>query len=188
MDRLHQAILIFSTILASWLGMQAVHESGHILGAWASGGHVTKVVLHPLTISRTESTSDHPLFVVWAGPVIGVLLPVGIWQIAARLRITGSFLLRFFAGFCLIANGLYIGIGSFDGIGDCGVMLQHGSPKWILWLFGAVTVPVGFLLWHRQGEHFGFGPAKGRVDRGVAWSALVFCLMILTIAFVVDGE
>ena len=33
MSRLHQSILIASTVLGSWLGMQAVHESGHVLGA-----------------------------------------------------------------------------------------------------------------------------------------------------------
>ena len=107
---------------------------------------------------------------------------------AAGARMTVAFVLRFFAGFCLLANGLYIGIGSFDRVGDCGEMLRHGSALWQVWLFGAVTAPVGLWLWHRQGLHFGLGPARGQVSRGVAYGSLVACLSLLILGFVVGGE
>jgi len=187
-SRSHQVILIGSTIVGSWLGMQAVHESGHVIGAWLTGGHVARVVLHPLTISRTDLTDNpRPLVVVWAGPIVGVAVPLLLWAVAAIARLPGAFVLRFFAGFCLLANGLYIGVGSFDKIGDCGEMLLHGSEPWQLWLFGAVTAPVGLWLWHGQGPHFGLGPANGRVSRGVAYGSLVVCLALLVLGFVVDG-
>src|SRR5262245_9380040 len=174
MKRVHQGVLIGSAVLGSWLGLQAVHEAGHVAGAWLTGGRVTKVVLHPLTISRTDLTHNpSPLVVVWAGPVVGALLPLLLWGGAAAARLPGAFLLRFFAGFCLLANGAYIAGGSFDHVGDCGEMLRHGSAPWQLWLFGAVTVPAGLWLWHRQGPHFGLGPAKGQVHPGVAWASLV---------------
>ena len=50
MNRIHQVVLIVSTITASWLGMQAVHELGHILAALATGGSIANVELHPLSI------------------------------------------------------------------------------------------------------------------------------------------
>src|SRR5262245_18523539 len=184
----HQAILIVSTILGSWLGMQAVHEFGHVCGARLTGGRVERVVLHPLTISRTDLTHNpQPLAVVWAGPVVGVVLPVVAWLMTAAVKMPGAFVLRFFAGFCLLANGLYIGVGSFDRVGDCGEMLQHGSPPWHLWLFGLVTVPLGLWLWHRQGPHFGLGSAKGQVSHGVAYGCLVTCLALIVLGLVV-GE
>ncbi len=189
MNRLHQIILIASVILSSWLGMQAVHEFGHGLGARLSGGHVTKVVWHPLTISRTDlADNPHPHLVVWAGPIIGILVPFALWGIAMAARMPGTFVLRFFAGFCLIANGAYIAFGSFDGIGDCGQMLRHGSPVWSLWLFGAVTMPVGLWLWHSQGEHFGLGTAKGKVNRNVAYCCLVVTIMLVLLAIAFGGE
>jgi hypothetical protein len=40
MQRWPQLILILSMLVAAWLGMQAVHETGHVLGAWMSGGSV----------------------------------------------------------------------------------------------------------------------------------------------------
>jgi hypothetical protein len=152
MVRLHQVVLIGSAVLGSWLGMQAVHEFGHVAGAWLTGGRVARVVLHPLTISRTDLAEDpRPLLVVWAGPVLGCLLPLGAWGLAAALRRPWAYLPRFFAGFCLVANGAYIAGGSFDEGGDAGVMLRHGSPAWSLWAFGAAAVPAGLALWHRQG-------------------------------------
>jgi hypothetical protein len=51
-------------LFVSWLLMQAVHESGHVLGARLGGGTVAQVVLHPLTISRTDlAANPHPLLV-----------------------------------------------------------------------------------------------------------------------------
>ncbi len=149
-------LLIISTLVASWLGMQAVHEIGHAGAAWLTGGEVERVVLHPATISRTDLASNpHPLIVAWAGPAWGALAPIGMWLVAARQRWSGAFLLRFFAGFCLVANGLYLGVGSFSRAGDCGDLLKHGAATWQLWLFGLAAVPAGFWLWHGQGRHFG---------------------------------
>ena len=187
--RLHQGALIAATLLGSWLAMQAVHESGHVLGALVTGGRVARLVLNPLTISRTDlADNPRPLFVVWAGPLFGVAAPLLLWLAATWARLPGAFVLRFFAGFCLLANGLYISVGSFDGVGDCGEMLRHGSSMWQLWLFGALTAPVGLWLWHRQGPHFGLGRARGKVDRRVAYVTLAACLLLLTLGFAVGGE
>ena len=97
-------------------------------------------------------------------------------------------MLRFFAGFCLIANGAYIGVGSFDGVGDCGEMLRHGSVPLHLWVFGAVAVPTGFWLWHRQGHHFGLGVPEGSVNPIVAYSTFVVAVLLLALGFLVGGE
>jgi hypothetical protein len=187
--RLPQCALITATILGSWLGMQAIHEFGHVVGAWITGGRVERVVLHPLTISRTElDHNPNPLVVVWAGPIVGAAAPLLLWAVVAAARLRAVFVLRFFAGFCLLANGLYIGVGSFDGIGDCGEMLRQGSAMWQLWLFGALTAPIGLWLWHRQGPHFGLRPANGRVDRGVAYFALAMFVALLAFGLIADGK
>jgi uncharacterized membrane protein YjgN (DUF898 family) len=55
-------------------------------------------------------------------------------------------------------------------------------------LFGALTAPVGLWLWHRQGTQFGLGPAKGQVDRGVAYGTLAAFAALLVLGFVVGGD
>ncbi len=188
MRRWNQAILICSTILGSWLGMQAVHESGHVLGAWITGGRVAGVVLNPLTISRTDlADNPRPLFVVWSGPIVGIAAPLVFWAIAFFLRSPAAFLFRFFAGFCLLANGLYIGCGSFGRVGDCGDMLRNGSALWQLWLFAAVTAPCGMWIWHGLGKHFGFGPDRKPISRNIAYGSLVISVTLLMLGFLVGG-
>ena len=203
MNRVHQAVLILSTLLGSWLGMQDVHELGHVAAAWLSGGRVSKVVLDPLTMSRTDlAENPRPLIVVWGGPTLGVVLPLALWLICSlaprgrgikgegaavdsgrAVGLPGTFVLRFFAGFCLIANGAYIGAGSFTHIGDAGEMLKHGTARWHLWLFAALTAPTGLWLWHGLGPHFGLGKMAGAVDRGVAYATAVCVFILLAIGF-----
>jgi hypothetical protein len=128
MSRLGKILRFALLLFASWMLMQAVHEFGHVLGAWVSGGKVTEVVLNPLTISRTDvRPNPHPLVVVWAGPIVGIVLPILVWIAARLVRFRYAKLAQFFAGFCLIANGAYIGGGSFARVGDCGEMLRNGS-------------------------------------------------------------
>ena len=172
--RLPQLVLIASVVILSWLGMMGVHELGHVLGAWWTGATVERVVLHPLRISRTDvSSNTRPLVVAWSGPILGVLLPLAAWAVARSIRFRLIYLLRFFAGFCLVANGAYIGGGSLARIGDCGELLRHGAGTWQLWLFGVVSVIAGLWLWNGLGLHFGVGPAKGRVDTSAAWTCAV---------------
>lgn len=160
--------------------MQAVHELGHVLGAGATGGEVRRVILHPLSISRTDVAGSRSTgVVVWAGPVVGAALPVAAWLLALAARWRAAYLLRFFAGFCLVANGLYIGLGSFGGVGDCGEMLRQGASRWHLWLFGATAVPAGLWLWHGQGKHFGIGPNAEQVRPAPAYGSLVLCLALV---------
>lgn len=185
--RASQVALIVSTLGASWLGMQAIHELGHMIGALVSGGIVERVVLHPLTISRTDLRHNpHPLLVVWAGPILGCVLPLLLWQIARWWNWSLSFLLRFFAGFCLLANGLYIGVGAFDRVGDCGEMLRHGSQIWVLWIFGAVTATTGLGLWHRLGPQFGWSGEA--IAPGAVRTSLLAAIGLLMAGLMVGGR
>jgi hypothetical protein len=147
--------ILFAVLLLAfcWWAMMAVHELGHVMGAYLTGGTVTNVVLHPLAFSRTDVSPDpHPGIVAWMGPLIGVGLPLVCVAVMPRRCIAWRNIARFFAGFCLIANGAYISIGSFRGVGDCGEMLHAGAPLWFMIVFGAATIPLGLFIWHRLGS------------------------------------
>jgi hypothetical protein len=181
MQRFHQALLIGSVLGLSWLLMQAVHESGHVAAAWITGGKVTKVVLHPLAISRTDvEPNPQPLIVAWGGPVVGITAPFAMWGIAATTRASITFLARFFAGFCLLANGIYLGVGSIGGIGDAGDILRHGSPIWMLWLFGLATAPTGLWLWSDARHDFGLMPGARSIAPRIVYGCAI-ALLALTL-------
>jgi hypothetical protein len=183
-DRLYQFALIASTFGYCWLGMQIVHELGHVLTAYACGEAINKVILHPLVISRTDVSHDrHPLLVVWGGPALGTSLPLVLLAIARALRCGLYYVIQFFAGFCLIANGVYLGVGSFGGVGDAGDLLRHGSPQWTLIAFGLVCAPAGLWLWNGFGPHYGLGKPKGEVDRkAVRWAfGLVLTIVVVEV-------
>lgn len=174
-DRFFQVLLIAALACLSWLGMMVMHECGHVLHAWLSGGTVTGVLLHPLKVSMTQVyPNPHPLFERWGGAVWGCLLPLGMLAAARIARAPIACLVRFFAGFCLIANGVYIGLGSLDRVGDAGNLMGLGTPRWVLLLFGAVASALGLWLWH------GLRPTKEPVRRGHAIG--VFVLLVLLVA------
>ncbi|NQU25285.1 MAG: hypothetical protein HQ567_28710 [Candidatus Nealsonbacteria bacterium] len=188
MRRLDQIILIATFLAFSWLAMQVVHELGHVVGAWLTKAEVMKVALHPCIISRTDiGHNPHPSVVVWAGPIVGAILPVFVFLVAKVCRCPGVYLFRFFAGFCLIANGAYIAFGPGDGGADTGVMMQHGSPRWLMVLFGILTAPLGLYLWHGQGEHFGLAEAQGNVSRQAAIVSALLLVGIVVAEVVING-
>lgn len=164
-------LLFAVTCLLAWLGMMAVHEFGHVLHASLSGGTVQKVVLHPLAISRTDvNPNPHPLFVAWGGPIWGSLLPLIGLGIVRIFRLRSVYLARFFCGFCLIANGAYLGSGGWYAVGDAQDLLRHGTPPWLLVLFGVCTIATGLWLWNGLGKSFGLGDHAEPVDvRHIGW-------------------
>jgi hypothetical protein len=176
---------IVSLILLSWLLMQAVHETGHVLAAWLTGAKVEQVVLHPLTFSRTDiAENPQPLCVYWSGAVFGVLFPLLFAVIGAAVRLPFRHILRFFAGFCFVANGSYLGFDFSDtGPTDAGLLIEHGAERYQLLVFGVVSVALGLFLWHGQSKYFGFGnnakPVSWRTALSVA--VLLFAVIILEI-------
>lgn len=180
--RFAQWLLLLSTASFSWLAMMAVHELGHVLHALLSGGRVTKVVLHPLTISRTDvSPNPAPHFVGWGGAIWGCLLPIALDGLVRALRMPLSHVVSFFAGFCLIANGAYLGSGFWFPVGDAAELLQRGTPRWFLGVFGLATITTGLWFWHGLGPRFGLGQSACEPDTRAAYVLSIVVLAIIAL-------
>ena len=170
----------------SWLAMMVVHEFGHALHAWLSGGVVAKMVLHPLAFSRTDmAINPHPLFVVWGGAIWGCIIPLVLLIIVHFLKWHYEYLVAWWAGFCCMANGAYLAAGTLfrsngRGADDASVILQNGGAWWQLILYGLITVPLGLWLWNGLGPNFGLGSAQGKVDRK-AVIGITIALVILVL-------
>jgi len=192
LNRFFQSLLILSTAGLSWLLMMALHECGHLLHGWLSGAKLAGIFLPLIGFSRTEfAANPHPLFVVWGGPLWGCLLPLAI---LAGVRLLGAtdakrlmvkrydYLVAWFAGFCLIANGGYMAGGAFmggSGADDPSVVLQNGGARWQLLAFGLPAIAAGLFLWNGLGPYFGLGPSRGKVDRTAAVGMTVALLLVV---------
>lgn len=177
--------LIVSTLAVSWLGMQIVHEFGHVAAAWLTGGTVTHVELKPWSISRTDvAPNPRPLVVAWCGALVGVALPLLAWLFARARHAPSTYLWRFFAGFCLTANGVYLGAGALARIGDPADILRLHAAIWPLFTFSLLTIPAGIALWHGLGASFGLGPAARCVCRRhtIACAALLLAILAIEAA------
>jgi hypothetical protein len=162
-----RVLVVAVALYPCWLGMMAVHEAGHVLHAWASGGVVSAVRVPLVGFSITELASNpRPRFVAWGGPLWGSVLPLAVW---AGWRATGrrdSRAVQFFAGFCLLANGAYLGVGAFTRAGDAGDLLKRGTPAAALIAFGAVAVSGGLYCWHWLGAPEGRQNVAHGASRG----------------------
>ena len=111
--------------------------------------------------------------------MLGELIPLAAMGLARAARWRGAYLVRFFAGYCCVANGAYIGAASLQEIGDAYPMLLFGSKPWHLWLFGLVSLAVGLWIWNGLGEHFGIGPRARRIETRHAVTMLIVLVAIV---------
>ncbi len=185
--RLAQTALIVTTVAASWYGMTALHESGHLWHGWLSGAKVKAIHLPVIGFSaRTDfATNPHPLFVAWGGVIWGSLFALALLWLTKLRRIRCWYLAAWFAGFCLIANGAYLIGGTFStgGGDDGGTILRYGGTRWQLLAFGLTATSFGLYLWNGLGPSFGLGASEGRVDR-TAVGIVMATLFLLLIAMV----
>ena len=181
--RLRQFLLLITFIPWCWLAMMAVHEGGHVVAAGITGATIERVVLHPLSVSRTDlGENPNPLWVSWAGALVGSVVPLMAWALAAWCAVKWSSMVRFFAGFCLVANGVYLSAGAWTGDGDAGDLLSAGATSWQLICFGFFATALGLRLWHRLGSDFGFGNQGERVR----WSCVNATSILLVTTVVLE--
>ena len=142
--------IVLVACYGTWLGFLVTHELGHVLAAWVSGGRVISLSIPLLGFSQTiVHPNPHEAFEVWCGPVLGAVLPTIALLIVRSSRRRSPTLLGLFAGFCLIANGAYLGIGWIWRSGDAGDLVRLGAPIASLVAFGISCVGAGLYCWHR---------------------------------------
>lgn len=129
-------------LLVSWCVMVTTHEAGHILAGCACGGELVDYELRPWKLPHSYFNPDpHPLITVWAGPVLGVLLPISVALIVRKQ------VMWLIADFCLIANGSYLAAAWFSGdrLLDTQRLIDAGAPAWSIATYIVATCLIGYL-------------------------------------------
>ena len=183
----NQILLWTSTPLLCWLWMQIIHECGHVLAVLALQGRVEHVDLHPMRISHTLYTAapDATVWIIWSGPLLGCLFPLLIWGMITRWWQPAAHHFRFFAGFCLIANGAYLGSAVLDLVGDARDLVQRQVPLAALIVFAVSTVPAGFWLWNGLGPRFGLGDQPEPIGNWESTMALLLLFLTVVVEILV---
>lgn len=207
----HRILFVISVVGLSWLGMLATHECGHIAAAKLTGGNVVRVVLHPTTISRTDVLPNpSPMIVAWAGPFLGCMIPALLTLAVRGLRHRSGgtatkreavpdgeipnpdspshcqSITQFFAGFCCLANGAYLGVGVFDRVGDADEILKAGTPPWMLIVFGLIASVSGMAMWHRLGSPFAFLQSRSELDPWLVRGLVATLLLVIVVECVLS--
>ncbi|MEL7264973.1 MAG: hypothetical protein AAFP69_09250 [Planctomycetota bacterium] len=126
--------------------MTFTHELGHIIGGACCGATLTDFDLAPWRLPYSLHSPDpHPLVTLWAGPLLGVVVPV---LAAVMIRRHWAW---FIADFCLIANGGYLALAwlSGDRFLDTPRLLAAGAHPATITVYCVSTISLGY-VWFRS--------------------------------------
>jgi hypothetical protein len=129
-------------LVVSWIVMTFTHESGHIVGGKCCGGSLQSADLLPWHLPYSIfQPAPLPLVTLWAGLILGVLVPVVFALIIRRDW------MWFIANFCLIANGTYVATAWWSGDRhlDTPKLIEHGASPITIALYCVVTIGLGFV-------------------------------------------
>jgi len=150
---LRQLKILLLASLCSWYGMMTFHEVGHVIVAWSSGAEIVEVSIPLLGFSHTVVKNDpNPLWTAWAGALGGAGTALFVLLVTVRFPRRARHIVLYMAGFSLVANGLYLGVGLLYRAGDCEVLLRLGAEPSQLLLFGLTSTGMGLMCWHRMGD------------------------------------
>lgn len=131
----------------SWVVMTVTHELGHVIGGIASGAVPTNLEIRPWKLPHSTFSPDpNPLMTLWAGPILGSVVPL---LVACCLRRPAAW---FIGWFCVVANAVYLLLGwlLFEPELDSTKMIRSGTPSYVLLLFVAMTLPVSYVAFRQQ--------------------------------------
>ena len=77
------------------------------------------------------------------------MIPIFACMLALIFRRRVPEPLKFFTGFCLIANGTYLAVGTMWRVGDARDLLRMNVHPAELISVGAALMLVGLAIWHR---------------------------------------
>jgi len=133
---------------------EIVHELGHVLAAWGTGGQVYGIVISAFSWSYAYAYSSESMALAWSGfaaqVAFGVMVFCLLWICKSRLSLVGVLL----AAESLAEAGGYMLVGAITNEGDSATLIGRGIAPVVLIAIGAalwllsipVVLPAGALL------------------------------------------
>lgn len=107
-DAVKRGLLLLGSFAIAYNASEFLHELGHALAAWMTGGQVSGIVVHPFNWSFCYAVSPYPLFLTAAGVMFSSL--AGVLIFVCLIRWPKPFLLPLLliGPLTLINNGDYM--------------------------------------------------------------------------------
>ena len=157
------------TVVVAYNGSMLLHEFGHVVHLWSSGGTATRVFVSPIDVSYVyKGDNPHPQWVAWGGPVWGAILPLAVLGLAWATRTRLTSLALVLAVFALVFNGAYLSVGAFQPGGDTAQLLKHGAPVWSLVAVGVPMLGAGLALAPLAASAMDIGPGRTSMVQSLA--------------------
>jgi hypothetical protein len=142
--------LLFGSFAFAYNVVVVLHEIGHVVGAWLTGGQTHSLVVHPFSTSSVEVNPDpRPLVTHIAGilapPLVGLALFRGLRPFLSPALLP----LLLVPSIAWASSGLYLLVGAALQAGDALVLMQQGVPRTLLFAAGVACVPVSAHLAQR---------------------------------------
>ena len=118
-----------------------------MVGGWIGGATLTDFEIAPWRLPYSLHNPDpYPLLTLWAGPILGVLIP-GLIAFLFRHQ-----WLVFIADFCMLANGVYLALAWIvdDRFLDTPRLLQSGASPVTIAVYCALSIGVGYVRFRRD--------------------------------------
>jgi hypothetical protein len=163
-------------IIWAWLVMTLCHELGHVVAGMLGGARLTQFEIRPWHLPHSLFVGDsHPLLTLWAGPVLGAVLPALVALSVRRPAIA------FVAWFCVVANASYLVFGYFGGDGelDSTRMIRAGARPIEVLFPAIIALAVGYWGFRRACIGLMTGKTEAVSRRGLCISAAALAAAIV---------
>lgn len=147
---LKSTFLLFGSFVFARFFATFLHEHGHAIAAWATGGKVYRIVFHPFSwsyVNHYVSKAEYRNSIIWAGPLFAVFIGLLLIMIVWRWR-RPSLLPVLMAGVVACTkDGAYLIISCLANIrGDGAILVKHGTPLVVVVAVGVILFAIGIVL------------------------------------------
>jgi hypothetical protein len=146
---LKSILLLFGCFVFGFNASKVLHELGHVIAYWTTGGTVEYIIIHPLSWSHCipGSVSEYPNFTIWGGVVFGTI--IGLMLVALVWRWRGPYvMLSFMTGVvACLHNGFYLIFSCLaESRGDAMSLIYGGTSKAVVIAAGLLIFGIGLIL------------------------------------------
>ena len=144
---IQKGLLLLGSFAIAYILAEFLHELGHALSAWTTGGTVFGIYVHPFNWSYCSFTCDYPIYRSASGAGFSSIIAIMFFSVIIRWPKMWLLPLLLAGPITLINNGDYLLIDVlFKTGGDSCSLIGMGIPLWSILIVSAILLLAGFAM------------------------------------------